>query len=282
MHLTGDKVIALERPISANRDHNREGVPRPLIRSASAASRSRLRGASTTPSRQALRELFTARKGKTQTQLVVTVVQAKNCNCSGLTHRPPSSCLPSKLNVSSSQSWRNPTSWLPPNASQDSRKASNAPESLGSPTADSSRFHHIMSNVPKRTDWAELGKRASPCWATAARNWLKRSDSAQNPGLMARCFFQSAITLREPSPSSWTTPSSSTPRLQRFPAFARGVRTRSSLAPGTSVARRTSPKIRSAFIRAATELGLDQRGKQRPSSRSIYRPSTRNTRRCFR
>ena len=161
MHLTGDKVIAWNDP-SAPTGITTEKVylgPDPFglggfqvaVASASAA-----------PSRQALRDLFTARKGKTQTQLVVAVVHGGKVQLCG----PDPQAQPIELPVEQAERQLQSVLTEPDVLAATERfagfrKASSNTGVSGFTNSGLFATHHIVSNVPKRTDWAELGKQAS-------------------------------------------------------------------------------------------------------------------------
>ncbi|MGV7608589.1 Eco57I restriction-modification methylase domain-containing protein [Mycobacterium kansasii] len=162
MQLTGDKVIAWNDP-SAPTVITTEKVylgPDPFglggfqvaVASASAA-----------PSRQALRDLFTARKGKTQTQLVVAVVHGGKVQLCG----PDPQAQPIELPVEQAERQlqsvlAEPDVLAATERFAGFRRASTTTGVSGFTNSGLFATHHIMSNVPKRTDWSELGKQASP------------------------------------------------------------------------------------------------------------------------
>lgn len=162
MHLTGDKVVAWNDP-SAPAGITPEKVylgPDPFglggfqVAVASAAA---------APSRQALRDLFTARKGKTQTQLVVAVVHAGKVQLCG----PDPHAQPIELPVEQAERQlqsvlAEPDVLAATERLAGFRKASSSTGVSGFTNSGLFATHHIMSNVPNRTDWAELGKKASP------------------------------------------------------------------------------------------------------------------------
>ena len=162
MQLTGDKVIAWNDP-SAPTGITTEKVylgPDPFglggfqvaVASALAA-----------PSRQALRDLFTARKGKTQTQLVVAVVHGGKVQLCGPDPQAQPIELPAEQAERQLQSvLAEPDVLAATERFAGFRRASSTTGVSGFTNSGLFATHHIMSNVPKRTDWGELRKQASP------------------------------------------------------------------------------------------------------------------------
>ncbi len=182
MHLTGDKVIAWNDP-SAPAGITPEKVylgPDPFglggfqIAVASSA---------TAPSRQALRDLFTARKGKTQTQLVVAVVHGGKVQLCG----PDPQAQPIELPVEQAERQlqsvlAEPDVLAATERFAGFRKASSTTGVSGFTNSGLFATHHIMSNVPKRTDWAELGKKASPLLGLRRTKLVEALGFSTKPG----------------------------------------------------------------------------------------------------
>ena len=182
MHLTGDKVIAWNDP-SAPTGITTDKVylgPDPFglggfqvaVASASAA-----------PSRQALRDLFTARKGKTQTQLVVAVVHGGKVQLCG----PDPQAQPIELPVEQAERQlqsvlAEPDVLAATERFAGFRKASSTTGVSGFANSGLFATHHIMSNVPKRTDWAELGKQASPLLSLRRTKLVEGLGFSTKPG----------------------------------------------------------------------------------------------------
>jgi len=162
MHLTGDKVIAWNDP-SAPAGITPEKVylgPDPFGLGGFQVA---VAIAAAAPSRQALRDLFTARKGKTQTQLVVAVVHGGKVQLCG----PDPQAQPIELPVEQAERQlqsvlAEPDVLAATERFAGFRKASSTTGVSGFTNSGLFATHHIMSNVPKRTDWAELGKWAAP------------------------------------------------------------------------------------------------------------------------
>ena len=162
MRLTADKVVNWSNP-SAPAGVNTEKVyfgPDPFglggfqVAVATAAS---------APSRQLLRDLFTARKGKTQIQLVVAVVHGDTVHLFGPDPQA------SAIELSAEQAERQLESVL---AEPDVlaaterfagfRKASDSSGVSGFTNSGLFATHHITSNVPKRSNWGALAEEARP------------------------------------------------------------------------------------------------------------------------
>mgnify|MGYP000943709391 CR=1 FL=1 len=182
MHLTGDKVIAWNDP-SAPTGITTEKVylgPDPF---GLGGFQIAVASASTTPSRQALRELFTARKGKTQTQLVVAVVQGGKVQLFGPDPQAQPIELPAEQAERQLQSvLAEPDVLAATERFAGFRKASNSTGVSGFTNSGLFATHHIMSNVPKRTDWAELGKRASPLLGLRRTKLVEALGFSTKPG----------------------------------------------------------------------------------------------------
>lgn len=119
--------------------------------------------AATVPSRQVLRDLFTARKGKTQIQLVVAVVHAGTVHIFG----PDSQSQPMELPLEQAERQLRSVLAEPDVLAATERLAGfrKAGDSTGLPGFTNSGLfatHHITSNVPKRSDWEALGNQAAP------------------------------------------------------------------------------------------------------------------------
>ncbi len=182
MHLIADKVIAWNDP-SAPAGITTEKVylgPDPFglggfqVAVASAAA---------APSRQVLRELFTARKGKTQTQLVVAVVHGGKVQLCG----PDPLAQPIELPVEQAQRQlqsvlAEPDVLAATERFAGFRKASSTTGVSGFTNSGLFATHHIMSNVPKRTDWAELGKQASPLLGLRRTKLVEGLGFSTKPG----------------------------------------------------------------------------------------------------
>lgn len=115
------------------------------------------------PSRQVMRDLFTARKGKTQTQLVVAVLHNETVHLFG----PDPEAQPLELAVDKAQRQLQSVLSEPDVLAATERYATfrKANDATGIPGfLNSGLFatYHLTSNVPKRDDWAQLGEQARP------------------------------------------------------------------------------------------------------------------------
>jgi hypothetical protein len=182
MHLTGDKVIAWNDP-SAPAGITPEKVylgPDPFGLGGFQVA---VASASAVPSRQALRDLFAARKGKTQTQLVVAVVHGGKVQLFG----PDPQAQPIELPVEQAERQlqsvlAEPDVLAATERFAGFRKASSTTGVSGFTNSGLFATHHIMSNVPKRTDWAELGKRASPLLGLRRTKLVEALGFSTKPG----------------------------------------------------------------------------------------------------
>lgn len=182
MHLTGDKVIAWNDP-SAPTGVTPEKVylgPDPFGLGGFQVA---VASASTAPSRQALRDLFTARKGKTQTQLVVAVVHGGKAQLFG----PDPHAQPIELPVEQAERQLQSVLAEPDVLAATERfagfsKASSTTGVSGFTNSGLFATHHIMSNVPKRTDWTELGKQASPLLGLRRTKLVEALGFSTQPG----------------------------------------------------------------------------------------------------
>jgi hypothetical protein len=119
--------------------------------------------AATAPSRQVLRDLFSARKGKTQVQLLVAVVHDDTVHLFGL----DAQAQPIELRAEQAERQLQSVLAEPDVLAATERFACfrKASDSTGVPGFTNSGLfatHHITSNVPKRADWAALVNRALP------------------------------------------------------------------------------------------------------------------------
>lgn len=139
--------------------------------------------ADTTPSRQALRELHAARRGRTNIQLVVAVVH------NGMTHLigPDPHALPIELPAEQAERQLQSTLKEPDVLAATERLAGfrKAGESTGiAGFTNSGLFatHHIARNVPQRADWEELGGRAAPLISLRGRKLVEALGFFVQPG----------------------------------------------------------------------------------------------------
>jgi Eco57I restriction-modification methylase len=119
--------------------------------------------AATTPSRQVLRDLFAARKGKTQVQLVVAVVHDGTVHLFGPDPQAQAVVLPVEQAERQLQSVLSEPDVLA--ATERYAGFRKANDSMGVPGFSNSGLfatHHIKANVPQRSDWDALGNQARP------------------------------------------------------------------------------------------------------------------------
>jgi hypothetical protein len=162
VRLTADKTVAWNEP-SASTGVTTEKVylgPDPFGLGGFQVA---VAAAVTAPSRQVLRDLFTGRKGKTQIQLVVAVVNDGTVHLFG----PDPQAQPIELPVEQAKRQLQSVLAEPDVVAAAERFAGfrKANDSTGFPGFTNSGLfatHHITSNVPKRADWAALGKQALP------------------------------------------------------------------------------------------------------------------------
>jgi hypothetical protein len=135
------------------------------------------------PSRQALRNLFTARKGKTQIQLVVAVVHDATVHLFG----PDPQALPIELPLD--QAERQVQSVLTePDVLAASerlagfRKANDSTGVAGFTNSGLFASHHITNNVPKRSDWEALGNKAGGLLTKRGRQLVEALGFGTQPG----------------------------------------------------------------------------------------------------
>lgn len=139
--------------------------------------------AATTPTRSALRELFTARKGKTQTQLVLAVVHAGTVQLFG----PDPQSQPIELPVEQAQRQlqsvlAEPDILAATERLAGFRKASGTTGVSGFTNSGLFATHHIMRNVPSRADWDEMGARALPLLSLRRNKLIEALGFTTKPG----------------------------------------------------------------------------------------------------
>ncbi|MEV0947545.1 hypothetical protein [Rhodococcus sp. NPDC049939] len=135
------------------------------------------------PSRQALRDLFTARKGKTQIQLVVAVIHDGTAHLFGPDPQAQSIELSADVAERQLQSvLAEPDVLAATDRFAGFRKSS---DSTGVPGfANSGLFatHHLTSNVPKRADWEALGDQARDLLGLRRKQLVDALGFATQPG----------------------------------------------------------------------------------------------------
>jgi len=139
--------------------------------------------AATQPSRQALRDLFTARKGKTQIQLVVAVAHNGTAHLFG----PDPQAQAFELSVEQAERQLQSVLSEPDVLAATARFAGfrKASDSTGVPGFTNSGLfatHHITSNVPKRSDWETLGNKALPLLSLRTKPLIEALGFTTQPG----------------------------------------------------------------------------------------------------
>ena len=118
---------------------------------------------SNTPTRPVLKDLFSARKGKTQVQLVVAVVHGETVHLFG----PDPQAQPIVLSQDRAERQlqsvlSEPDVLAATERFAGFRKAHDSTSVSGFTNSGLFATHHIKNNVPQRADWAKLGEKARP------------------------------------------------------------------------------------------------------------------------
>jgi len=139
--------------------------------------------AATQPSRQALRDLFTARKGKTQIQLVVAVTHDSTVHLFGPDPQAQPIELPFELAERQLQSvLAEPDVLAATERFAGFRRASDSTGVSGFTNSGLFATHHLTSNIPKRADWEALGNGALPLLGLRTRPLIKALGFTAQPG----------------------------------------------------------------------------------------------------
>lgn len=138
----------------------------------------------TSPTRQVLRDLHSARKGKTAVQLVVVVVHDGTAHLIG----PDAQALPIELPVEQAERQLQSVLAEPDLIGATERlagfrKANDSTGHAGFTNSGLFATHHIMSNVPKRSDWEALGKQAAPLLSLRSRKLVEALGFVVQPGV---------------------------------------------------------------------------------------------------
>lgn len=135
------------------------------------------------PSRQVLRDLFAARKGKTQIQLVVAVVH------DGVVHLfgPDSRAQPIELALEQAERQlrsvlAEPDVLAATERFAGFRKANDSTGVAGFTNSGLFASHHIISNVPKRADWETLGNQAGSLLSKRGKQLVESLGFGTQPG----------------------------------------------------------------------------------------------------
>ncbi|RZU13984.1 hypothetical protein EV645_4844 [Kribbella rubisoli] len=137
----------------------------------------------TAPSRQALRDLFTARKGRTQIQLVVAVIHDGTVHLFG----PDPQAQPIELPLEQAERQLQSVLSEPDQIAATERlagfrKASDSMGVAGFTNSGLFASHHITSNVPKRSDWEALGNRAGSLLSRRGKQLVEALGFGTLPG----------------------------------------------------------------------------------------------------
>lgn len=135
------------------------------------------------PSRQALRDLFTARTGRTQVQLVVAVVHDGSVHLFG----PDPQAQPIALPVEQAQRQlqsvlAEPDLLAATERFAGFRKANDSTGVSGFTNSGLFASHHITSNVPKRPDWEALGNKAGGLLSKRGKQLVEALGFGTQPG----------------------------------------------------------------------------------------------------
>lgn len=135
------------------------------------------------PSKQVLRDLFTARKGKTQIQLVVAVVHDDTVHLFG----PDPQAQPIELALGQAERQlqsvlAEPDVLAATDRFAGFRKANDTTGVAGFTNSGLFASHHITSNVPKRSDWEALGDRAAPLLSKRGKQLVEALGFGTQPG----------------------------------------------------------------------------------------------------
>jgi hypothetical protein len=135
------------------------------------------------PSRQVLRDLFAARKGRTQIQLVVAVVYEGKVHLFGPDPQAQAVELPVEQAARQLQSVLAETDVLAATERLAGfRKASDSTGVAGFINSGLFASHHITSNVPTRSDWAALRRQAEPLLSQRGKQLVEALGFGTHPG----------------------------------------------------------------------------------------------------
>lgn len=135
------------------------------------------------PSRQLLRDLFTARKGKTQIQLVVAVVHDSKVHLFG----PDPKALPIELSLEQAERQlqavlAEPDVLAATDRYAGFRKADDSTRVAGFTNSGLFASHHLTNNVPKRSDWEDLGETAGGLLRKRGKQLIEALGFGTQPG----------------------------------------------------------------------------------------------------
>ncbi|ACY19392.1 hypothetical protein Gbro_0033 [Gordonia bronchialis DSM 43247] len=139
--------------------------------------------AASAPSRQVLRELFNARKGKTQVQLIIAILHDETAYMFGPDPQAQAVELPIEQAQRQLQSvLAEPDVLAATERYAAFRKANDTTGVVGFTNSGLFATHHITSNVPKRSDWEALGKNAAPLLSKRGRQLVEALGFGTSPG----------------------------------------------------------------------------------------------------
>jgi len=135
------------------------------------------------PPRQVLRELFTARKGRTHIQLVVAVEYDGSVHLFG----PDPQAQPIEIPLEQAERQlqsvlSEPDVLAATERFAGFRKANDSTGVAGSTNSGLFASHHITSNVPKRSDWDALGNQAAPLLSKRGKQLVEALGFGTQPG----------------------------------------------------------------------------------------------------
>lgn len=137
----------------------------------------------TAPSRQGLRDLFAARKGKTQIQLIVAVVHDGTVHLFG----PDPHAQPVELSMEQAERQLQSVLTEPDVLAATERyagfrKANDSTGVAGFINSGLFASHHITNNVPKRPDWKSLGNTAGGLLSKRGKQLVEALGFGTQPG----------------------------------------------------------------------------------------------------
>jgi hypothetical protein len=138
---------------------------------------------SVVPSKQVLRDLFMARKGRTQIQLVVAVVHDGTVHLFGPDPQAQAFELPVDQAERQLQSVLSEPDLLAATERYAGfRKAGDSTGLAGFTNSGLFATHHIKANVPKRSDWGALGEQARPLLGLRKKQLVEALGFKTQPG----------------------------------------------------------------------------------------------------
>lgn len=142
------------------------------------------------PSRQVLRELFIARKGKTQVQLIIAILHDETAYMFGPDPQAQAVELPIEQAQRQLQSvLAEPDVLAATERYAAFRKANDTTGVVGFTNSGLFATHHITSNVPKRSDWETLGKNAEQLLSKRGRQLVEALGFGTSPGPNGTMFL---------------------------------------------------------------------------------------------